>query len=123
MTRYKPPDFFERGAPPLYSRVHDHASLLGRLAVEMFGVGPRIRGGPVDYAIPVIRRRVERIEFQCIRPGVGDVVSRPGGDDDGETRADGGPGAVESRLTGARFHADELIECMNFGPDLLPGLK
>ena len=32
------------------------------------------------------------------------------------------PNAVENRLTRARFHAEELVERVDFGPDLFLGL-
>src|SRR5688500_8113453 len=98
-------------------------SLLGRLAVEMFAVGLRVVAGMVDNAVPVIRRRIERIELQGTRAGIDNVVSRPSRDDDREARSDRRPDAVESRLTRAGFHAKELVEGMDLGADLFLGLE
>src|ERR1019366_6248486 len=49
-------------------------SLFGRLAVEMFVVGLCIIAGMVDDAVPMIRRRIERIELQWNIAGIDDVV-------------------------------------------------
>ena len=92
--------------------------LFGRLAVEVFIVGFRIVAGMVDNAVPMIRRRIERIELQWTRAGIDDVVIRPSRDDDREARSDRRPDAVENRLTGSLLDAKELVELVDFRPDL-----
>ena len=89
----------------------------------MFAVGLRVVAGMVDNAVPMIRRRIERIELQRNTAGIDDVVIRPSRDDDRKARSDRCPDAVENRLTRARFHAEELVERVDFGPDLFLGLS
>ena len=48
--------------------------LFGRLAVEVFIVGFRIVAGMVDNAVPMIRRRIERIKLQWNIAGIDNVV-------------------------------------------------
>ena len=76
----------------------------------------------MDDAIPVIRRRIERIELHWTAAGIDDVVIRPSGDEDGKARLDGRPNAVENRLTGTLLHAKELVELVDFRPNLFLGL-
>jgi hypothetical protein len=64
----------------------------------------------VDNAVPMIRRRIERIELHWNTAGIDDVVIRPSRDEHGEARADRRPNAIENRLTGPLLHAKELIE-------------
>ena len=97
-------------------------SLFRRFAVKMLVVRLRFVARMVDDAIPMIRGRVERIELHWSTAGVDDVVIRPSGDEDGEARSDGCPNAVENRLTGTLLHAEELIELVDFRPDLFLGL-
>src|SRR5665811_203644 len=56
-------------------------SLFRRLAVEVFVVGLRVGAGMVEDAVPMIRRRIERIELQWTTAGIDDVVIRPGRDE------------------------------------------
>jgi hypothetical protein len=42
----------------------------------VFGVGLRVGAGMVDDAVPMIRRRIERIELQGNTAGIDDVVIR-----------------------------------------------
>jgi hypothetical protein len=59
----------------------------------MFVVGLRGVAGMVDDAIPMIRRRIERIELQWNIAGIDDVVISPSRDEDREARADRRPNA------------------------------
>ena len=77
----------------------------------------------VDDAVPVIRWRIKRVEFQGPVAGIDDVVIRPGGDDDREARADRRPDAIENRLAGPVLDTEELVELVDFRPDLLLGLQ
>ena len=66
-------------------------SLFRRFAVEVLVVGLRLVAGMVDDAVPMIRRRIERIErieLQWTTAGIDDVVIRPSRDDYREARAD-----------------------------------
>ena len=63
-------------------------SLLRRLAVEVFAVGLRVVAGMVDDAVPMIRRRIERIELHRNAAIIDDVVIRPGRDDYREAGAE-----------------------------------
>ena len=54
----------------------------------MLVVGLRVGVGTVNDAVPVIRRRIERIEFQRNIASIDDVVIRPSRDDDCEARPD-----------------------------------
>src|ERR1017187_5456821 len=97
-------------------------SLFRRLAVEMLVVGLRVLAGMVDDAVPMIRRRIERIELQWNTAGINDVMIRPSRDDYCEASADRRPNAIENRLTGPLLHAKELVELVDFRPDLFLGL-
>ena len=57
-----------------------HISLFSRFAIEVLVIGLGILSGMMDDAIPMIRRRIERIEFQWNTAGIDDIVirSRPG---------------------------------------------
>src|SRR5674476_815350 len=55
-------------------RWHPYLSLFRRFAVEVLVVGLRLGAGMVDNAVPMIRRRIERIELQWDTAGV-DAVS------------------------------------------------
>ena len=52
-------------------------SLFRRFTIEVFVVRFRIGAGRVDNAVPMVRRRIERIELQWTRAGVDDVVDPP----------------------------------------------
>jgi hypothetical protein len=84
-------------------------------------VALRVDASMVHDAVPMIRRRIERIELQWNTAGVDDVVIRPSRDEYGEARLNRRPNAVEYRLTGPRFDAKELIELVDFGPDRFRG--
>ena len=77
----------------------------------------------VDDAVPVIRRRIERIELQWNIACIDNVVIRPGRDDYREARSDRRPNAIENCLPRPLLHAKELVELMDLCPDLLPGLE
>ena len=66
----------------------------------MLVVGLGILSGMMDDAIPMIRRRIERIEFQWSTAGIDDVVIRPGRDNYREAGANRRPDAIKNRLTG-----------------------
>src|ERR1039457_2259784 len=93
-------------------------SLFRRFSVEVFAVGLRVVAGTVDGAVPMIRRRIERIELQRNSTGIDDVVIRPSRDDYREARPDRRPNTIENRLTGPLLHAKELVELVDFSPDL-----
>jgi hypothetical protein len=85
-------------------------------------VSLRVFAGMVDNAVPMIRGRIDRIELQGNTAGIDDVVIRPSRDDYREARSDRHPNAIENRLTGTLFHAKELVELVDFSPDLFLGL-
>ena len=88
----------------------------------MFVVGLRVGRGMVDDAVPIIRRRIDRIELQWNIAGIDNVVIDPSRDDYGEARSDRRPNAIENRFTGSLLHAKELVDLMDFRPDLFLGL-
>ena len=47
---------------------------LGRLPLKMLGVLLRVGAGVMDDAIPMVRRRIERVELQRCRAGIDDGV-------------------------------------------------
>jgi len=96
-------------------------SLFRRPAVEVLVVRLRVVSGMVDDAVPMIRRRVERIELQRNIAGVDDVVIRPRRDDNREARSDRRPNAIEKGLTCPLLHAKELVELVDFRSDLFLG--
>ena len=71
----------------------------------MFVVGLRVGRGMVDDAVPMIWRRIDRIELQWNIAGIDDVVIDPSRDDYSEARSDRRPNAIEHRLTGSHLHA------------------
>src|ERR1035441_10781604 len=77
----------------------------------------------VDDAVPMIRGRIECIELQRNTAGIDDVVIRAGRDDYCPARLDRRPNAIEHSLTGPLLHAKELVELVNFRPDLFGGLQ
>ncbi len=97
--------------------------LFGRLAVEVFVVCLGGVASAMDNTVPMIRRCVERVEFQGNAAGVDDVVIRTGRDDNRKTSLDRRPNAIENRLTGAFFHSKELVEFVDFRTDLFLGLQ
>src|SRR5450759_334850 len=108
---------------PWNPRLRHVEPLLRRFAVEVFVVGLRVAAGVVDHAVPMIRRRIERIELQWSTAGIDDVVIGPSRDKHGEARADRRPNAIENRLAGPFLHAKELVELVAFRPDLFLGLQ
>ena len=87
----------------------------------MFVVGLRVVAGMVDDAVPMIRRRIERIEFQWNTAGIDDVVIRPSWDVYREARSDRRLNAIENGLTGPLLHAKELVERVDLRPNLFLG--
>jgi len=98
-------------------------SLFRCFAVEVFVVGFRFGAGMVDDAVPMIRRRIERIELQWNTAGIDDVVIRPSRDDYREARSDRRPNTIKNRLTGPLLYAKELVERVHLHPNLLLGLQ
>ena len=86
----------------------------------MFVVGLCVVAGVVDDAVPMIRRRIERIELQWNTARIDDVMLGPSRDDYGEASSDRGPNAIENRLTGSPLHTKELVELVDFSPRSLP---
>ncbi|CAH1082959.1 hypothetical protein NTG1052_440031 [Candidatus Nitrotoga sp. 1052] len=91
--------------------------LFSRFAVKVLVVGLCHVAGMVDNAIPMIRRRIERIELQWNTAGIDDVVIRPSRDYYREAGADRRPNAIKNRLTGSLLHAKELVELVDFRPN------
>ena len=87
----------------------------------MFVVGLCVGAGLVDDAVAMIRRRVKRIEFHWDIAGINDVVICPRRDEDREARPDRRPNAIENGLTGPLLHAKELVELVDFRPNLFLG--
>ena len=56
-----------------------------RLAVEMLLVALGVSTRLVNHAIPMVGRRIDRIELEGHIAGIDDVVIRPGRDNDRET--------------------------------------
>src|SRR5450830_1560243 len=97
-------------------------SLFRRFAIEVFVIGLRVSAGMVDDAVPMIRRRIERIELQRNTAGIDDVVIRSRRDDYREAGLDRRPNAIENCLTAPFLDAKELVELVDFRPDLFLGL-
>ena len=97
-------------------------SLFGGFAVEVLVVGLRLVAGMVDDAIPMIRGRIERVQLHGCSTGIDDVVICSSRDEDRKARSDRRPNAIENRLTGTLLHAKELVELVDFRPDLFLGL-
>ena len=89
-------------------------SLFRCIAVEVLLIGLRLVSGMVDDTIPMIRRRIDRIELHWNTAGIDDVVFRPGWDEHREAGADRRPNAIENRFTGTLLHAKELVELVDF---------
>ena len=68
----------------------------------------------VDDAIPMIRRRIERVQLHGYSPGVDDVVICSSRDEYREARSDRRPNPIENCLTGTLLHAKELVELVDF---------
>jgi hypothetical protein len=89
----------------------------------MLGVLLRIGAGVVDDAVPMIRRRIERVELQGNAAHIDDVVLRPGWDKHRETGRDRRVNAIEHGLARPFLHPKELIELVNFHPDFFAGFQ
>ena len=68
-------------------------------AIEVFVVGFGVGAGMVDDAVPMIRRRIKRIEFQGGTAGIDDVVLRPSRDDYRKAWMDFRPSAIKDCFT------------------------
>jgi hypothetical protein len=88
----------------------------------VFVVGLRVGAGMVEDAVPMIRRCIERVKLQWNTAGIDDVVIHPCRDNYRKAGADRRPNAIENRLTGPFLHAKELVELVDFRPDLFLGL-
>ena len=97
--------------------------LFRRNSVEVLVVGLRVGARMVDDAVSMIRRRIERVELQRNAAGINDVVIRPSRNDDRETRPNRRADAIENRLPGPLLDPEELVELVDFGPDLPLGLS
>ena len=84
-------------------------SLFRRFAVKVLVVGLRLAAGTVDDAVPMIRRRIERVELQWNTARIDDVVIRASRDDYREAGADRRPNAIENRLTGPLAAATLIV--------------
>src|SRR4051812_18660685 len=93
-------------------------SLFRCFAVELLVVGLRVDAGMVDDSVPMIRRRIERIKLQWNTAGIDYIVFGPSWNDHREARSDCCPNAIENHLTGSLLHAKELVELVDFRPDL-----
>ena len=96
--------------------------LFSRFAIEVLVVGLGILSGMMDDAVPMVRRRIERIEFQWNTAGIDDIVLRPGRYNYREAGVDRRPNAIENRLTGPFLNTKELVEFVDFRTDLFLGL-
>jgi len=76
----------------------------------------------VDNAIPMIWRCIECIELQWNTAGIDDVVIRPAGTSQ-QSPLDHCVNAIEYGLACAFLDAKELIELVDFHPDLFLGLQ
>src|SRR5450759_4208110 len=97
-------------------------SLFRRFAVEVFVVGLRVSAGVVDNTVSMIWRRIKRVELQRNTAGIDDVVIRSRRDDYREAGLDRRPNAIENCLTAPFLDAKELVELVDFRPDLFLGL-
>jgi hypothetical protein len=97
--------------------------LFRRFAVEVLVIGLGLGSGVMNDAVPMIRRRVNRIELQRGASGIDDVVIRPGRDENREARPDRRPNAIEDRFAGTLLHAKELVQLVDFGPDFFLWLQ
>ena len=88
----------------------------------MFVVSLRVLAGMVDNAVSVIGRRVDCVELEWDTASIDDVVIRPSRDDDRKTGLDRRPRTVKNRFPGPFLHAKELVELVDFRPDLFLGL-
>ena len=77
----------------------------------------------MDNAVPVIRRRIERVELQGNAAHVDNVVLRPGRDKHRETGCDRRVNAIKHGLARPFLHPKELIELVNFHPDFFAGFQ
>lgn len=82
----------------------------------MFGVGVRVGTSMVDDPVPVIGRRVERIEFQRDVACIDDVMLGSGRHDQREARPDRGPNPIENGFTTSLLDAKELVELWTSAP-------
>jgi hypothetical protein len=65
----------------------------------VFIVGLRVDSGLVDDAVPMIRRRIKRVELQGNTAGIDDVVISSGRDDYREASPDHRSNTIENRFT------------------------
>ena len=74
-----------------------------RLTVEMFLVRLRFEAGMVDNAVPMIGRRIERMDPQWNTVGIDAVALSPGRDEQGLACADQRAKPVQNGLTSFSF--------------------
>ena len=73
-------------------------------------------------AVPMIRRRIERVKLQWNTACIDDVVIRSSRDDYREAGLDRRSNAIENRFTGPFLDAKELVEFVDFSPNVFLGL-
>jgi hypothetical protein len=94
-------------------------TLFGRLAVEVFLIRIRFGACTVHNAVPMIRWRVDRVQLHRNTASIDDIVICPCWDNDRKTGADLRPNAIEYRSASPFLDTKELVELVNFRPDLL----
>src|SRR5665811_1607553 len=77
----------------------------------------------MDDAVPMIRRRIDRIQLHRNGAGVDNVVIRSGWYEHREAGLDRRANAVEHRLPRSFLYAKKLVEMMHFRTNLLLGLQ
>jgi len=97
--------------------------LFRRFAVEVLVVGLRVGARMVDNPVSMVRRSIERVELKRNAAGIDDVVIRPGRNEHRETRPNRRANTIENRLPGPLLDPEELIELVDFCPDLFLGLE
>jgi len=83
----------------------------------MFLVRLRVSASVVDNSIPMIRRRVKRVELHWDSAGIDDVVIRPGRNEYCEAGSNLRPNSIKNSFTGALLYAKELVELVDFRPN------
>jgi hypothetical protein len=82
----------------IFFRTRSVDSLFRRFTVEVFVVGFCFGASMVDNTVPMIRRRIERIELHWNTTSIDDVVIRAGWYEHGKARADHRANTVENGL-------------------------
>jgi len=77
----------------------------------------------VDNPVSMVRRSIERVELQRNTASIDDVVICPGRNDDSEACQNRRANTIENRLSVPLLDPKELIELVDFGPNLFFGLE